>query len=145
LAIALNVTSHSLCTQACIPAGTVKPFLKNSMTLMTATGAKGSTVNFSQISGLLGQQVVQHVKTISESVLPLLEHRGIERSEFPPLFFAALASLPGRTALSMLAAAQGEAPAVAGIKWPSAWLPSKDQVCYCACLLGRVVPYWFPR
>lgn len=43
--------------QACLPAGQMKPFRKNCMALMTGTGAKGSQVNFSQISCLLGQQV----------------------------------------------------------------------------------------
>lgn len=45
------------CLQACLPGGQVKPFPKNCMALMTATGAKGSIVNFSQICCLLGQQV----------------------------------------------------------------------------------------
>lgn len=36
--------------------GLVKPFPKNCLSLMTTTGAKGSTVNFSQISSFLGQQ-----------------------------------------------------------------------------------------
>jgi len=43
--------------QACLPGGQLKPFLHNCMALMTGTGAKGSQVNFSQISCLLGQQV----------------------------------------------------------------------------------------
>lgn len=36
----------------------MKPFPKNCLSMMTVTGAKGSQVNFSQISCLLGQQVV---------------------------------------------------------------------------------------
>lgn len=43
--------------RACIPAGQAKPFPANCMSLMTVSGAKGSTVNFSQIACLLGQQV----------------------------------------------------------------------------------------
>lgn len=37
----------------------VKPFPENTMTLMTVSGAKGSMVNFSQISCLLGQQELE--------------------------------------------------------------------------------------
>jgi DNA-directed RNA polymerase I subunit RPA1 len=43
--------------KACIPKGQAKPFPANCMALMTVSGAKGSTVNFSQIACLLGQQV----------------------------------------------------------------------------------------
>ena len=43
--------------QVCLPWGQVKPFPKNCLSMMTVTGAKGSQVNFSQISCLLGQQV----------------------------------------------------------------------------------------
>lgn len=42
--------------QACLPVGQMKPFRNNCMALMTTTGAKGSQVNHSQISCLLGQQ-----------------------------------------------------------------------------------------
>ena len=42
--------------QACLPDGQAKPFPGNYFSAMTATGAKGSLVNFSQISCLLGQQ-----------------------------------------------------------------------------------------
>ena len=35
----------------------MKPFPRNCLSMMTVTGAKGSQVNFSQISCLLGQQV----------------------------------------------------------------------------------------
>ncbi|KAF1809045.1 DNA-directed RNA polymerase [Eremomyces bilateralis CBS 781.70] len=44
---------------ACVPAGVVKPFPKNQMLAMTATGAKGSNVNANQISTNLGQQVLE--------------------------------------------------------------------------------------
>lgn len=43
--------------KGCIPRGQRKPFPANCMSLMTVSGAKGSTVNFSQIACLLGQQV----------------------------------------------------------------------------------------
>ena len=46
--------------QACLPDGQAKAFPSNYFSAMTATGAKGSLVNFSQISCLLGQQVRQH-------------------------------------------------------------------------------------
>ena len=42
--------------QACLPEGQAKAFPGNYFSAMTATGAKGSLVNFSQISCLLGQQ-----------------------------------------------------------------------------------------
>ena len=45
--------------KACLPKGQVKPFRHNMMALMTVTGAKGSVVNFSQISCLLGQQELE--------------------------------------------------------------------------------------
>jgi DNA-directed RNA polymerase beta' subunit len=43
--------------KACLPDGQQKPFPLNCLSLMTVSGAKGSNVNFSQISALLGQQV----------------------------------------------------------------------------------------
>eukprot|EP00898_Chlorokybus_atmophyticus_P009008 jgi/Chlat1/9108/Chrsp97S08381 len=43
----------------CIPSGQLKPFPRNCMSLMTVTGAKGSIVNFSQISAMLGQQELE--------------------------------------------------------------------------------------
>jgi len=46
----------------CLPWGQVKPFPKNCLSMMTVTGAKGSQVNFSQISCLLGQQVCPAVQ-----------------------------------------------------------------------------------
>ncbi|KAF8073189.1 rpa1 [Scenedesmus sp. PABB004] len=45
--------------KACIPGGQAKPFPANCMSLMTVSGAKGSTVNFSQIACLLGQQELE--------------------------------------------------------------------------------------
>eukprot|EP00965_Chrysotila_dentata_P090139 2975243-Pleurochrysis_carterae.AAC.1 len=43
----------------CLPKGQAVPFPRNSFALMTATGAKGSMVNFSQISVMLGQQELE--------------------------------------------------------------------------------------
>lgn len=43
--------------KSCLPNGQVKAFPANCLSLMTISGAKGSLVNFSQISCLLGQQV----------------------------------------------------------------------------------------
>jgi len=43
----------------CLPSGQVKAFPHNCLSLMTVTGAKGSMVNFSQISALLGQQELE--------------------------------------------------------------------------------------
>ena len=45
--------------QSCLPSGQVKAFPRNCLSLMTLTGAKGSLVNFSQISCLLGQQELE--------------------------------------------------------------------------------------
>ncbi|KAN0015434.1 hypothetical protein ACTFIU_008165 [Dictyostelium citrinum] len=42
-----------------IPGGQQKPFPKNNFSLMTVSGAKGSVVNFSQVSCLLGQQELE--------------------------------------------------------------------------------------
>jgi DNA-directed RNA polymerase I subunit RPA1 len=42
-----------------IPGGQLKPFPENHLSVMTVTGAKGSVVNFSQISCLLGQQELE--------------------------------------------------------------------------------------
>lgn len=56
--------------QVCLPGGQVKPFPKNCLSMMTVTGAKGSQVNFSQISCLLGQQVQE-----STNCLPLSSER----------------------------------------------------------------------
>ncbi|KAF2487058.1 hypothetical protein BDY17DRAFT_244162 [Neohortaea acidophila] len=49
----------SAVTQACLPSALVKPFPKNQMQAMTASGAKGSSVNANQISCNLGQQVLE--------------------------------------------------------------------------------------
>ncbi|KAK3638050.1 hypothetical protein LTR22_018012 [Elasticomyces elasticus] len=46
-------------TNACLPAGLVKPFPKNQMQTMTSSGAKGSKVNANQISCNLGQQILE--------------------------------------------------------------------------------------
>ncbi|KAL8286881.1 hypothetical protein RQP46_003887 [Phenoliferia psychrophenolica] len=43
----------------CLPHGLVKPFPHNNMQTMTVSGAKGSNVNASQISCLLGQQSLE--------------------------------------------------------------------------------------
>lgn len=43
----------------CLPAGLYKPFPWNNMQLMTGSGAKGSNVNATQISCLLGQQELE--------------------------------------------------------------------------------------
>lgn len=45
--------------KVCLPNGQTKAFRHNMMALMTMTGAKGSVVNFSQISCLLGQQELE--------------------------------------------------------------------------------------
>ncbi|GIL46561.1 hypothetical protein Vafri_3552 [Volvox africanus] len=55
-------TMHALSSnviKVCLPAGQVKAFPQNCLSLMTITGAKGSLVNFSQISCLLGQQELE--------------------------------------------------------------------------------------
>ena len=45
--------------RACLPRGLALPFPRNCLSMMTTTGAKGSGVNFSQISCLLGQQELE--------------------------------------------------------------------------------------
>eukprot|EP00891_Asterochloris_glomerata_P002926 jgi/Astpho2/2926/e_gw1.00050.63.1_t len=57
------LTSSASCLQACLPGGMAKPFPHNCMSLMTVSGAKGSIVNFSQISCLLGQQELEGRRT----------------------------------------------------------------------------------
>lgn len=55
-------TMHPLSSdviKACLPGGQVKAFPANCLSTMTITGAKGSLVNFSQISCLLGQQELE--------------------------------------------------------------------------------------
>lgn len=56
--VAMNgVTSRVI--EATLPHGQMLSFPRNNMSLMTLTGAKGSMVNFSQISGCLGQQELE--------------------------------------------------------------------------------------
>lgn len=45
--------------KTCLPDGLAKPFPANAFGLMVATGAKGSTVNQSQVSCGLGQQELE--------------------------------------------------------------------------------------
>jgi DNA-directed RNA polymerase I subunit RPA1 len=52
-----NFTSSVI--RECLPVGLQKPFPKNNFQAMTVSGAKGSDVNASQISCLLGQQVLE--------------------------------------------------------------------------------------
>ncbi|KAL3637268.1 hypothetical protein CASFOL_019567 [Castilleja foliolosa] len=56
-----------------LTAGLLKPFPKNCISVMTTTGAKGSTVNFQQISAYLGQQELEGKRVprmISGKTLP---------------------------------------------------------------------------
>jgi DNA-directed RNA polymerase I subunit RPA1 len=66
-----GVTSKII--ETCFPFGQLKRFPKNNLALMTISGAKGSQVNFSQISCLLGQQELEGLflcfKTVSFSFL----------------------------------------------------------------------------
>ena len=55
----IGVRAHSVYLGNCLPSGQLKPFPFNGMSLMTLSGAKGSAVNFSQISCLLGQQELE--------------------------------------------------------------------------------------
>lgn len=55
---ALNKVSSSVMS-ACVPKALQKPFPRNGFALMTSTGAKGSPVNASQISCLLGSTVLE--------------------------------------------------------------------------------------
>ena len=50
----LNPATNSI-NSVCVPAGLIKPFPHNNLQLMVNSGAKGSTVNTTQISCLLGQ------------------------------------------------------------------------------------------
>lgn len=53
---------HELCSEivkSCLPEGVAQPFRSNGLAIMTSTGAKGSFVNYSQISCLLGQQELE--------------------------------------------------------------------------------------
>jgi DNA-directed RNA polymerase I subunit RPA1 len=45
--------------KACLPNGLEQPFLRNNFSIMVLTGAKGSSVNQSQISCFLGQQALE--------------------------------------------------------------------------------------
>lgn len=45
--------------KACLPNGLESPFLRNNFALIVSSGAKGSTVNQSQISCFLGQQALE--------------------------------------------------------------------------------------
>jgi DNA-directed RNA polymerase I subunit RPA1 len=56
-----SIINHSASDviKACLPAGLEAPFLKNHFSLMVMTGAKGSSVNQSQISCFLGQQALE--------------------------------------------------------------------------------------
>lgn len=55
---AMNDVTSSI-IDVCLPKGQLRPFPFNNMSLMTMSGAKGSMVNSSQISGLLGQQELE--------------------------------------------------------------------------------------
>ncbi|XP_041998254.1 DNA-directed RNA polymerase I subunit 1-like [Salvia splendens] len=64
--------------------GLLKPFPKNCISVMTTTGAKGSTVNFQQISSYLGQQELEGKRVprmVSGKTLP----------SFPPWDYTARA------------------------------------------------------
>ncbi|XP_028123349.1 DNA-directed RNA polymerase I subunit 1 [Camellia sinensis] len=64
--------------------GLLKPFPKNCISLMTISGAKGSTVNFQQISSCLGQQELEGKRVprmVSGKTLPC----------FPPWHFSSRA------------------------------------------------------
>ncbi|KAK4485402.1 hypothetical protein RD792_008041 [Penstemon davidsonii] len=64
--------------------GLLKPFPKNCISVMTTTGAKGSTVNFQQISAYLGQQELEGKRVprmVSGKTLP----------SFPPWDFTSRA------------------------------------------------------
>ncbi|KAK9065782.1 hypothetical protein SSX86_015183 [Deinandra increscens subsp. villosa] len=49
----------SMISKKWLPKGLLKPFPQNCISLMTISGAKGSSVNFQQISFLLGQQELE--------------------------------------------------------------------------------------
>jgi len=51
--------SASEVIKACIPSGLEAPFTRNNFSIMVLTGAKGSSVNQSQISCFLGQQALE--------------------------------------------------------------------------------------
>ncbi|KAF6158800.1 hypothetical protein GIB67_040314 [Kingdonia uniflora] len=58
MASMLNVLTSNVNDQL-FPKGLLKPFPKNCLSLMTSSGAKGSLVNFTQISSSLGQQELE--------------------------------------------------------------------------------------
>lgn len=67
-----------------LTAGLLKPFPRNCISVMTTTGAKGSTVNFQQISAYLGQQELEGKRVprmVSGKTLP----------SFPPWDFTSRA------------------------------------------------------
>ncbi|KAM0907755.1 hypothetical protein ACQ4PT_015902 [Festuca glaucescens] len=69
---ALNKLTSDV-NQSMFPYGLQKPFPKNCLTLMTATGAKGSDVNMTQISSLLGSQDLEGARVprmVSGKALP---------------------------------------------------------------------------
>ncbi len=69
---ALNQCTSTIIS-ACLPHGQRKPFPHNNMAMMTLSGAKGSMVNFSQISCLLGQQELEGRRvpvTVAGKTLP---------------------------------------------------------------------------
>jgi len=60
----------------CLPSGQLKAFPHNNLSLMCVSGAKGSMVNFSQISCLLGQQELEGKRVprmVSGRTLPSFE------------------------------------------------------------------------
>eukprot|EP00884_Botryococcus_braunii_P022722 jgi/Botrbrau1/9133/Bobra.160_3s0008.2 len=67
---------HALSSEVvkvCLPEGQQKPFPDNCLSLMTVSGAKGSNVNFSQISCLLGQQARGPVLCPCKNDIPKLQ------------------------------------------------------------------------
>ncbi|KAL4558091.1 hypothetical protein LXL04_036287 [Taraxacum kok-saghyz] len=74
----------SMISKKWLPKGLLKPFPQNCISLMTISGAKGSSVNFQQISFLLGQQELEGKRVprmVSGKTLP----------SFPPWDFTARA------------------------------------------------------
>ncbi|KAF7684268.1 DNA-directed RNA polymerase I subunit rpa1 [Astathelohania contejeani] len=70
-----DITSEIL--RATLPIGQLKPFPYNNIALAVITGAKGSLVNLSQISGLLGQQELEGHRVpimVSGRTLPCFEY-----------------------------------------------------------------------
>ncbi|KAA1095846.1 hypothetical protein PGTUg99_033719 [Puccinia graminis f. sp. tritici] len=54
-----NSSLQTAINNQCLPSGLAKPFPWNNMQMMTSSGAKGTPVNASQISCLLGQQALE--------------------------------------------------------------------------------------